>query len=89
MIGTRVAYLDQDQSLEGYLTAPDSAGGLPGVLVVPTWLNVNESICRRADRLAELGYAVFVADLFGAGVRPGPPGRSRRAIPGGSVAISP
>ena len=73
MIGTRVSYLDEQQPLEGYLAAPDSRRNLPGVLVVPSWLNVNESICRRANRLAELGYAAFVADLFGAGVRPGPP----------------
>jgi dienelactone hydrolase len=73
MIGTRVSYLDEQQPLEGYLAAPDSARDLPGVLVVPSWLNVNESICRRADRLAELGYVAFVADLFGAGVRPSPP----------------
>jgi dienelactone hydrolase len=73
MIGTRVSYLDEQQPLEGYLAAPVSGRDLPGVLVVPSWLNVNESICRRADRLAELGYAAFVADLFGAGVRPRPP----------------
>jgi dienelactone hydrolase len=73
MMGKRVSYLEEQQPLEGYLAAPESARNLPGVLVVPSWLNVNESICRRADRLAELGYAAFVADLFGAGVRPGPP----------------
>jgi dienelactone hydrolase len=73
MMGKRVSYLEEQQSLEGYLAAPESARNLPGVLVVPSWLNVNESICSRADRLAELGYAAFVADLFGAGVRPGPP----------------
>ena len=73
MMRTRVSYVDEQQPLDGYLAAPDSAHNLPGVLVVPSWLNVNESICRRADRLAELGYAVFVADLFGAGVRPSPP----------------
>ena len=73
MMGTRVSYLDEQQPLEGYLAAPDSAYDLPSVLVVPSWLNVNESICRRADRLAELGYVVFIADLFGAGVRPSPP----------------
>jgi dienelactone hydrolase len=73
MTGTRVSYLDEQQPLEGYLAAPDSTRDLPGVLVVPSWLNVNESMCRRADRLAELGYAAFVADLFGSGVRPGPP----------------
>ena len=41
--------------------------------VVPGWLNVNDSICLRAGRLADLGYAAFVADLFGAGVRPAQP----------------
>jgi dienelactone hydrolase len=73
MMGTWVSYLDEQQPLEGYLAAPDSARDLPGVLVVPSWLNVDESICRRADRLAELGYAAFVGDLFGSGVRPAPP----------------
>jgi dienelactone hydrolase len=72
-MGTWVSYLDEQQPLEGYLAAPDRARDMPGVLVVPSWLNVNESICRRADRLAELGYAAFVADLFGSGVRPAPP----------------
>jgi dienelactone hydrolase len=71
--GKRVAYFDQNQALEGYLAAPAQARGLPGVLVVPSWLNVNDSICRRAGRLADLGYAAFVSDLFGAGVRPRPP----------------
>jgi dienelactone hydrolase len=73
MTGTRVPYLDEQRRLEGYLAAPNAARDLPGVLVVPSWLNINESICRRADRLAELGYTAFVADLFGAGVRPSPP----------------
>jgi dienelactone hydrolase len=73
MMGTWVSYHDEQQLLEGYLAAPKSARNLPGVLVVPSWLNVNESICRRAHRLAELGYVAFVADLFGTAVRPGPP----------------
>lgn len=73
MMETRVSYFDEQQALEGYLAAPNRAHDLPGVLVVPSWLNVNESICRRADRLAELGYVAFVADLFGARVRPSPP----------------
>ena len=45
----------------------------PSVIIVPSWLNVTKSVRRRADMLAELGYAVFVLDLFGAGVRPRPP----------------
>lgn len=39
MMGTRVSYRDEQQHLEGYLAAPDSRD-LPGVLVVPSWLNV-------------------------------------------------
>lgn len=73
MTGPRVSYYDDQQALEGYLATRDSARSLPGVLVVPSWLNVNGSICRRADRLAELGYCALVVDLFGAGVNPGPP----------------
>jgi dienelactone hydrolase len=69
----RVSYFDEEQPLEGYLAAPSAERGLPGVLLVPSWLNVNESICSRADRLANLGYAAFVADLFGPSVRPRPP----------------
>ena len=73
MSGASVCYQDGAQPLEGYLTATPQELSRPGVLVVPTWRNVTGSICRRADRIAELGYAVFVADVFGTGVRPGPP----------------
>ena len=73
MIRATVSYTDDNQSLEGYFAAPDAEHALQGVLIVPSWLNVNESICRRADRLSELGYAAFVIDLFGAGIRPTPP----------------
>ena len=62
-MGTWVSYLDEQQPLEGYLAAPDSARDLPGVLVVPSWLNVNESICRRADRLVGLGLARLMERL--------------------------
>ena len=72
-MGIRISYRDGEQNLEGYLAVSASARNRPGVLLVPSWLNVNHSICSRADRLAELGYAAFVADLFGPGVRPGPP----------------
>jgi dienelactone hydrolase len=68
-----VSYQDGVQALEGYFVAPDKDGHLPGVLIAPTWLNLNEGIRRRAERLAAEGYAVFVADIFGAGIRPAPP----------------
>jgi len=70
---TRISYEDGTQPLEGYLSVLAGGNQRPGVLVVPTWLNVDDSMCERADRLAAFGYAVFVADLFGAGIRPAPP----------------
>ena len=72
MSGISVAYADDDVMLEGYFNSPGTRGN-PGVLVVPSWLNVVESTRRRADQLVELGYSAFVADIFGAGVRPQPP----------------
>jgi dienelactone hydrolase len=72
-MGIRVSYRDGEQPLEGYLSAGATSRDCPGILIVPSWLNVNESICRRADRIAELGYVAFVVDLFGAGRRPQPP----------------
>ena len=72
-MGKAISYLDQGQPLEGYLAAPAAARRLPGVLLIPSWMNINESICQRADRLADAGYAAFVVDLFGAGVQPRPP----------------
>src|SRR5215813_9860637 len=64
--GTRISYEDGNQPLEGYLSACNHRQEHPGVLVVPTWLNVDQSICNRADRIAASGYTVLVADLFGA-----------------------
>jgi dienelactone hydrolase len=71
--GTLISYRDEMQALEGYFVAPRKDPRLPGVLIVPTWLNLEKGIRRRADRLAAHGYSVFIADLFGAGVLPTPP----------------
>jgi dienelactone hydrolase len=68
-----VSYQDGVQSLEGYFVTPNDDAHLPGVLVAPTWLNLDQGIRRRTDRLAAEGYAVFIADMFGAGIRPAPP----------------
>ena len=79
-MGRFIPYRDGDQPLEGYLSAPPMAKALPGVVLAPAWLNVSESMCRRADRLAQLGYAAFVVDLFGAGVHPGRPQHPRDVV---------
>jgi dienelactone hydrolase len=80
LIRTQLRYGDEAQPLEGYLASPPQASSLPAVLVAPSWLNVAAPIRLRADRVAEQGYTVFVADLFGAGVHPCPPQSPQEVI---------
>ncbi|HEX7783545.1 MAG TPA: dienelactone hydrolase family protein [Sphingobium sp.] len=54
---------------EGVAVADASAGPLPGILLIPNVLGTKEADFVRAERLAALGYAVFVADVFGQGKR--------------------
>jgi dienelactone hydrolase len=66
--GTSVVYQVNGQSYEGYFINP--AAGAPLVLLIHDWDGLTEYEIKRANMLAELGYAVFALDLFGAGVRP-------------------
>jgi dienelactone hydrolase len=66
-----VEYKDGGVALEGYLAfKKDVSGQQPGVLVVPDWMGVREPYKAIADRLAQMGYIAFVADIYGKGVRP-------------------
>ena len=63
-----VSYVVDGQPYDGYYVA--SKKDAPLVLLVHDWDGLTDYEGRRAAMLAELGYAVFAADLFGAGVRP-------------------
>ncbi len=45
----------------------------PGVLIIHQWTGLTDYEKMRARMLAELGYNVFAADVYGAGIRPQPP----------------
>lgn len=66
--GTIVTYKIDSQSYEGYYVSP--AKNAPLVLVIHDWDGLTDYEVKRAHMLADLGYAVFAMDLFGAGVRP-------------------
>jgi len=66
--GTAVTYQVNDQSYEGYYISPSDRA--PFVLLIHDWDGLTAYEVKRANMLAELGYAVFALDLFGAGVRP-------------------
>ena len=66
--GAAVTYQVNGQSYEGYYISPSSQA--PLVLLIHDWDGLTDYEVKRANMLADLGYAVFALDLFGAGVRP-------------------
>jgi dienelactone hydrolase len=69
LAGETVTYEVNGEAYEGYLAMP--AGEPAGlVFVIHDWDGLGSYEERRADMLAELGYAAFAADLYGAGNRP-------------------
>lgn len=66
--GQTVPYVVNDEKFEGYYVSPSA--GAPLVLLIHDWDGLTAYEVKRAEMLASMGYAVFVADLFGKGVRP-------------------
>jgi dienelactone hydrolase len=66
--GKYVQYGIGAESFEGYYISP--ADKAPLILIVHDWDGLTDYEVKRANMLAELGYAVFALDLFGEGVRP-------------------
>lgn len=66
--GKSVVYEVNGATYEGYYTG--ASGNAPLVLLVHDWDGLTDYEVKRAGMLADMGYAVFAADLFGAGVRP-------------------
>ena len=66
--GSAITYQVDGQDYEGYFV---SAGeNAPLVLLLHDWDGLTDYEVKRAHMLADLGYSVFAADLFGAGIRP-------------------
>ncbi|MGD8878568.1 MAG: hypothetical protein PVH75_12475, partial [Syntrophobacterales bacterium] len=63
--GTSVRYEVNGQPYEGYFISPSANAAL--VLLVHDWDGLTDYEVKRANMLADMGYAVFAADLFGAG----------------------
>lgn len=66
-----IEYNKGDQVFEGYLAFDNSINGKrPGVLIIHQWKGLGKYERMRAEKLAELGYVAFAADVYGKGVRP-------------------
>ena len=66
--GKAITYHVNGADYEGYYISPSS--NAPLVLLIHDWDGLTDYEVKRANMLADMGYAVFAADLFGAGVRP-------------------
>lgn len=61
-----LAYEADGLNMNGVLCLPDGTGAAtPGVLVFPEVFGLGEHAIRRAERLAELGYAALACDIHG------------------------
>ncbi|MFT4769883.1 MAG: dienelactone hydrolase [Glaciecola sp.] len=68
LAGEAVEYQVAGQKYEGYFEPADNSRGL--VVIVHDWDGLTDYEVKRAEMLSAMGYSVFAADLFGAGVRP-------------------
>lgn len=66
--GSTVAYQVAGENFEGYYISPEE--NAPLVILIHDWDGLTDYEVKRAEMLAEQGYAVFAADMFGQGVRP-------------------
>lgn len=66
--GELITYEVDGQAYEGYYVNPNQSKGM--VLLIHDWDGLTDYEIKRSDMLADLGYSVFAADLFGKGVRP-------------------
>jgi len=65
----KVSYQIGADSFQGLFLKAKSKKA-PGVLLVPNWMGVTEESEKQARRFNELGYNVFVADIYGEKIRP-------------------
>ena len=66
--GKSVSYEVNGEPFEGYYISPSR--NAPLVLLIHDWDGLTDYEIKRANMLADMGYAVFAVDLFGAGIRP-------------------
>ena len=67
-----VAYQIDGQPFEGRLAFDPSRGDpLPGLLMAPNWMGISAGAEEIAKSVAEQGYVVLIADLYGQAIRPG------------------
>jgi len=80
LVEKTVEYQHDGVTLEGFHVYDDAVTGQrPAVLVIHQWTGLTDYEKERSRMLAQLGYNVFAADIYGKGVRPVPPAAGQEA----------
>lgn len=80
LVEKAVTYQQGGATLEGFHVYDDAVTGVrPAVLVIHQWTGLSDYEKRRSRMLAEMGYNVFAADIYGQGIRPQPPEAGKEA----------
>lgn len=61
-----VRYVDGSQELNGLISS-NTGKSLPGVLILPAWMGIDDEAKTAALQLEKEGYIAFVADIYGKG----------------------
>ena len=81
-----IAYQVGETKMSGVLVFDDaSKSKQPGLVLVPNWMGINEANLKQAEKVAGMGYVVFVSDMYGVAVRPknaGEAGKASGAVKG-------
>lgn len=80
LVEKSVEYDQGGTTLEGFHVYDDAVEGKrPAVLIIHQWTGLTDYEKTRARMLAEMGYNVFAADIYGKGIRPVPPEAGKEA----------
>lgn len=80
LVEKTVSYEQGGTTLEGFHVYDDAVSGKrPAILVIHQWTGLSENEKQRSRMLAELGYNVFAADIYGKGIRPKVPEAGKEA----------
>lgn len=80
LVESPVVYEQGGVKLEGFHVYDNEVTGKrPGVLVVHQWTGLGDHEKEQSRKLAQLGYNVVAADVYGQGVRPQPPAAGKEA----------
>jgi dienelactone hydrolase len=68
IITKSVLYQSEGMKLKGYLAYDDAQKEKrPGVLVIHEWWGLTDTVKKRVEKLAAIGYVAFALDLYGMG----------------------